>query len=195
MQHQAHLIALAALCAGAAWAADTPEARDMTPSPVPVPPPLLTTVAPTQWEARILAPRRGRVVVVNFWATWCPPCLEELPALKRAQERFAGLPVEVVLVSADFGESAPKNIKAALAKLGVPFESYLRKAGDPEELIDLVDPKWQGDLPYTVVYDAKGQPAARLYGAQDEAAFAAAIEKGLLASGLKPRAPAKAPGR
>ena len=49
---------------------------------------------------------KGRVLVVNFWATWCEPCREEMPSLQRLRDKLAGKPFEVITVN--FGESAEK---------------------------------------------------------------------------------------
>jgi thiol-disulfide isomerase/thioredoxin len=55
---------------------------------------------------RSLAEYRGRVLLINFWATWCEPCRDEMPSLHRLRERLAGQPFDVVAVN--YGESAAR---------------------------------------------------------------------------------------
>ena len=69
-----------------------------------------------------LADYRGKVVVLNFWATWCEPCREEMPSMQRLQDKLAGRPFAILAV--DFGEGAPR-IKDFLAKLPVKFTVLL----------------------------------------------------------------------
>jgi peroxiredoxin len=52
---------------------------------------------------------RGKIVVLNFWATWCPPCVEEMPSLAQMQQRMKGKGVEVVAVSVDVDQGAYQN--------------------------------------------------------------------------------------
>ena len=58
----------------------------------------LTTLAGEDFD---LARQRGHVVIVHFWATWCPPCIEEMPALQKFYEQYKGQGVEVIAVSQD----------------------------------------------------------------------------------------------
>ena len=59
------------------------------------------TVRTAQGERRTLASYHGRVLILNFWATWCPPCLEEIPSLNRLHQRIQGLPVSILAISID----------------------------------------------------------------------------------------------
>jgi thiol-disulfide isomerase/thioredoxin len=81
------------------------------------PPPALA-LRTLSGEALALADFRGRVVLVNFWATWCAPCVAEMPALQRLRERLASRRVEVVAVN--FQENAAR-IAPFVERLGVTF--------------------------------------------------------------------------
>jgi cytochrome c biogenesis protein CcmG, thiol:disulfide interchange protein DsbE len=52
---------------------------------------------------------RGKVVVLNFWATWCPPCVDEMPSLVQMQQKMSGKGIEVVAISVDVDQSAYQN--------------------------------------------------------------------------------------
>ena len=67
----------------------------------------------------------GKLLVLNFWATWCPPCIQEIPSLNAFQKRFAGKGVVVVAVSID---KNPAKYRAFLNKIHVSFET----ARDPQ---------------------------------------------------------------
>jgi thiol-disulfide isomerase/thioredoxin len=71
-----------------------------------------------QGKEHKLADYRGRVVVINFWATWCDPCREEMPSMQRLQDKLAGKPFSILAV--DFGEAAPR-INDFLKKVPVRF--------------------------------------------------------------------------
>ena len=134
---------------------------------------------PGQYRDRIVAPRKGRVLLVNFWATWCEPCREELPALVAAARSFSSKDVAVVLVSLDSAKTGTAEVPKFLAKQKVPFVCWLLKARDPQPFIDGVDRKWDGTLPHTIVYDRRGGVAATLPGRQTQASFTDALKKAL----------------
>ena len=95
----------------------------------------------------------AEVVLVNVWATWCAPCIEEMPDLLRLRREFRGL--RLVLVSADF-ESARQQVRERLAGLGVDFETF-RRTGKDMEFINALDERWSGALPASFVYDGEGR--------------------------------------
>lgn len=135
-------------------------------------------VKPEQYRARVVAPKKGRVVLVNFWATWCDPCRDEMPALVAAAKGFTSKELAVVLVSTDSLKKTP-DVVAFLAAQKIPFVSWQVKSHDPQAFIEAADKTWNGAVPYTLVYDRTGALAARLAGPQTEKTFADAVKKAL----------------
>jgi thiol-disulfide isomerase/thioredoxin len=126
------------------------QAKPIAPKSVTVRP-----VAPAELN-RIIAANKGKVVVVNFWATWCPPCVAELPSFAQLQQKNAGK-LKVVLVSGDDASAANGPVKKTLAAKG-HTSSYLIK-GDLVKFFDQFDPKYKSAvaLPRTYIYDRKGK--------------------------------------
>src|SRR6266567_1704569 len=134
-------------------------------------------------HTRKLSALRGKIVVVNFWATWCGPCQEELPRLAQIAETYAGKPVEFVLISID----APKDrakIPSVLDRLHVPQASWV--GGDT----DLMDRFGFGDIvPGTAILDDQGEVVARIMGEARENDVRQAVDW-LLSGKSGPPAPA-----
>ncbi len=97
---------------------------------------------------------RAPVVLVNVWATWCAPCVEEFPGLLKTERKFRGRGVKVFLVSADFEANLPA-VHSFLKAQGVDFPSYI-KQGPDTEFVNALSPRWSGALPATFVFDSKG---------------------------------------
>jgi thiol-disulfide isomerase/thioredoxin len=135
-------------------------------------------VKPEQYRARVVAAKKGRVVLVNFWATWCDPCREEMPALVSAAKGFTSKDLAVALVSTDSLKKTP-DVQKFLASRKVPFVCWQVKSTDPQRFIDAVDKSWNGAVPYTLVYDRKGELVMRLAGPQTEKSFGEAVRKAL----------------
>jgi len=132
---------------------------------------------PEDYDGRIVAGRKGRVLLVNFWATWCEPCREEMPSLVAAAKKFPSRDLAVVLVSLDSQKTGPVQVPKFLKEMKAPFVSWLVKTRDPQDFIDAVDPNWDGSLPFTLVYGRDGKVVARHAGLQTEASFTEAIRK------------------
>lgn len=132
---------------------------------------------PRDYSARVVAGKKGRVLVVNFWATWCEPCREEMPDLVAAAKKFPSRDLAVTLVSLDSQKTGPTQVPRFLKEQKVPFVCWLAKSRDPQDFIDTVDRTWDGSLPYTLIYGRDGKIAARLSGLQTEASFTEAIRK------------------
>jgi thiol-disulfide isomerase/thioredoxin len=125
--------------------------------------------------AAAIAKEKGKVVVLNFWATWCVPCREEFPDLVRLEKAYRARGVAVLGVSIDLPKDLPK-IEKFLAAARPDFPNYVKRAGgDDQDFIESVDPKWGGELPFTVVYGKDGKKARTLSGKQTYADFERAV--------------------
>ncbi len=117
-------------------------------------------------QNRTLRQDRGKVVLVNFWATWCPPCLREMPAMQRLYEKFRGRGFEVVAVSVDQGNS--EAVRKFVNNLKLSFPIVL----DPDQVTKQA--YRVRALPTTFLIDRLGRVVALGMGAREwdgEAAF------------------------
>lgn len=92
--------------------------------------------------------------VINFWATWCKPCVEELPYFEQLHQKFSGEKIKVILVSLDFPKDYEKKLKPFVKEHKLQSEVILLTDGDYNTWIDKVSPEWGGAIPVTVVYKA-----------------------------------------
>jgi thiol-disulfide isomerase/thioredoxin len=92
------------------------------------------------------------VYVVNFWASWCVPCREELPAFEKVREKYSGKKVKILLVSLDFPNQVNSRLLPFIHKNQIRSEIILLDDPNQNQWIDKVDPKWSGALPFTQIY-------------------------------------------
>jgi len=93
--------------------------------------------------------------VYNFWATWCVPCVKELPAFERIHKEYQDQKVKVVLVSLDFSSGLDKRVKPFVKKKKLKSEVILLEQPRGDEWIDAIHPKWSGSIPVTLIVNAK----------------------------------------
>jgi thiol-disulfide isomerase/thioredoxin len=150
---KAILTALLLFAAANAGASDEPALRTWAKGATP--PLALHDLAGADVDLRKL---EGRVVVVNFWATWCEPCIAEMPSLQRLRERLGGKSLEVLAVN--YAES-PEKVKAFLRKSHIDLPVLL----DPsKEAADAWNAK---GLPMTFVVDRAGKVRYWVFGERD----------------------------
>jgi peroxiredoxin len=116
----------------------------------------------------------GKLRVINVWATWCGPCQVEFPDLVAVYRMYRGRGLELATVSADPPDkSAP--VLAFLKEQRASGRNHIFATPDPYALIDPVDPKWQGELPHTIVVAPGGRVVYRSQGAFEPLALRQAI--------------------
>jgi thiol-disulfide isomerase/thioredoxin len=122
--------------------------------------------------------RKGRVVVVNLWATWCAPCKAEFPYLVRLHNAYRARGVEVATISID-NPDKKAEAQAFLRQQKARTTNFIVKAEGLEAMANALDPQWPGAVPYTVIYDRKGRVSDKLLGAHSYAQFEAAVRRAL----------------
>lgn len=90
--------------------------------------------------------------VVNFWATWCRPCIKELPAFEKLNADYADEKVKVLLVSLDFPDKIEKQVIPFMDKNNIQSDVVLLDDSDANSWIPKVSEEWSGSIPATVIY-------------------------------------------
>ena len=141
-----------------------------------LPPPAQNAAAELEWtdlEGRStgLAALRGRPVLINFWATWCKPCVDEMPDLVRLHREYAPHGVEFLAASVNEAEQS-EEVLAFVREVGVSFPVVLGADTDQMKRIGLLPM-----LPGTVLLDEQGRVAARFPGVIRPARVEQALDK------------------
>ena len=135
-------------------------------------------IKPAEYS-RLLAESKGKVLVVNFWATWCAPCVAEFPEFTSIDQKYRQQGVKVVGISADELSDIDSKVIPFVRKQKAQFRIAVQAVEDPQEMIDVVDKKWGGELPATFVYDKRGNRVFVKYGIIDRDQLVEAIDKAL----------------
>ncbi len=125
---------------------------------------------------KLMAAHKGKVVLYDFWATWCEPCRAELPQLVRLQAKLKARGFELVTISADEPEQAG-DAEKVLKKSGAPLPAFRKQALKDDQFINAIDPKWSGALPALFLYDRSGHKVTSFIGETDIGVIESAIQK------------------
>lgn len=144
------------------------------------PPPLAvpTAVQPlTAAEFRqLLNTQRGKVVLINLWATWCAPCLKELPELGKLQEQFQAQGLQVITVSLDEPELLAGRVSKIWRERAAGLPTFLQAEANADKFVSVVDPAWAEIMPTNFVLERSGKLHATLTGGKTLAEFIEAIK-------------------
>ncbi len=103
----------------------------------------------------ILHSENDTTYVINFWATWCKPCVEELPAFEKLNAESKGKKIKFILISMDMQKEIDAKLKPFIAKNDMHSTIWWLNAVDANDWIDKVSTEWSGAVPATVIYKNK----------------------------------------
>jgi thiol-disulfide isomerase/thioredoxin len=118
----------------------------------------------------------NRVVLVNFWATWCRPCLEEIPLLMELEAELDPQDFALVAVSLDDAGSAESIVQPFVDKWFPNFRSYQSLEYDLDAMVSTIDPAWNEILPTSYIIARDGTIAELIQGARTKAEFLESIQ-------------------
>ncbi|HSY77170.1 MAG TPA: TlpA family protein disulfide reductase [Bacteroidia bacterium] len=111
----------------------------------------VSVVTFSQLQAQAATKQNDTLYVVNFWATWCDPCVKELPYFQTESKKFQHSKVKMILVSLNSMKELAKVQQFTTDKNLGP-EVLLLNGGNPNDWIDKIDSSWSGAIPATVMY-------------------------------------------
>ncbi|QOD61872.1 TlpA family protein disulfide reductase [Polaribacter haliotis] len=101
----------------------------------------------------LLEKNDDKIYVINFWATWCGPCVKELPSFEKLGKEYANKNVEVILVSLDFPKQVDKKLIPFIQKKNLQSEVILLDDINEDVWIKAIDKNWSGAIPATLIYN------------------------------------------
>ena len=115
--------------------------------------------------------------IVNFWATWCAPCVKELPSFEQVRTAYARKKVKVLLISLDYASQVDRKVRPFVQQRGLKAEVLVLNEPDPNEWLEKVDAKWSGALPFTLIFNNKTKQRATFERELTKAELTAALLK------------------
>jgi thiol-disulfide isomerase/thioredoxin len=107
-------------------------------------------------EALVKNERSGKLRLINVWATWCGPCVQEMPEFINIDRMYRERDFEFITLSMDEPDKKSKVLER-LKKIQASNANYIFTEKDKYALIEKIDPKWQGALPYTLLVEPGGK--------------------------------------
>ncbi|MEN9526657.1 MAG: hypothetical protein RLY56_608 [Pseudomonadota bacterium] len=125
---------------------------------------------------QILNSHRGDLVVVNFWATWCAPCLKEIPDLLKLQKEKSSEGMQLIGIAVDEPTANSAEVERFRSRYFPEFRTYARAGVEMDELAQVIDPSWNEVVPTTYLLDREGRVVKRIQGKKTLEEFRTALE-------------------
>ena len=135
----------------------------------------LTPVEPSGY-AKLIAAHRGKVVLVDFWATWCKPCRAQTPQLVALAQKLHARGLDLITISID-EPSDRATAEKVLSEDHVTGPAYIKNDADDDKFYGAVDDSWIGAAPAMFIYDRNGRKVTSFIGETPVSTIQAAIEK------------------
>jgi thiol-disulfide isomerase/thioredoxin len=153
------VISILAICALPSCAMAQAKAKAPAKKPAVADPAIIDVAGYRQ----LLVKQRGKVILVDFWATWCEPCRALYPIINDLAKQYGPQGLVVIGVSLD-DDGEITLVRRFLARHQPVFVNYRKRPGKEEEFINGVNPKWSGAIPADFLYDREGFPMVTMIG-------------------------------
>lgn len=119
----------------------------------------------------VMANEKGNVVLVNLWATWCKPCVHEMPLLEKLHQNYKGKGLKVVTLSIDEVSKADSLVIPFWEEMNFSMDNYLIAHQDPGAFVNEIDPLWIGLLPTSFIFNSDGEKIETITGSMNYKGF------------------------
>jgi thiol-disulfide isomerase/thioredoxin len=126
---------------------------------------------------KIIDDKKGKVIFINVWATWCEPCVDEFPDIVKLYEENKKSGVEFISLTVDLPADIDSKVIPFLKKQNAHFPVYLLNEKRSGEIIEFLNPEWSGAIPATFIYDESGEQQVYLLGAHNFKTFKNSIDR------------------
>ena len=134
---------------------------------------LLDSIKLTQ----LIEENKKNVFIVNVWATWCVPCVEEMPDLIKLKDYYKNKNVKIIGVSIDYPEEIESKVVPFIQKHNLNFPVFVNNFRKDELFINFLNQDWSGAVPATFIYDKNGIQKEFLLGKHSFDDFKSVVEK------------------
>ncbi len=112
----------------------------------------IKSITPDEIKALTLI-KNDTTYIIHFWATWCAPCVKEIPEIQKLNTELKSKKFKLILISLDFENQVETKLIPFLKKNNIQSKCYLLKQERGYEWIDRIDNRWSGSLPASIIFN------------------------------------------